>query len=108
MFNPNDVIGLQGVLAAHGRCKMLREIRNRSARIVWQLRCDEDILPIASPMHLNVAARIAVPESLIVVAHRYAASPLRPTNVPQSRCSLPSTKTTGNRSPEGVTSKVVF
>src|SRR5437016_5585405 len=61
MFNPNDLIRLQAVLATHSRCEMLREVGNGSARIVWQLRCDEDIFPVASPMHLNVTARIAVP-----------------------------------------------
>lgn len=69
MFNPNDLVGLQTVLATHGRCEMLREIGHGSARIVWQLHCDKYILAVASPMRFDIAARIAVPKSPVVVSH---------------------------------------
>src|SRR5262249_50465458 len=69
MLDPNNLVGLQPVFATHSRCEMFGEIGHRGARIVWQLRCDKDILAVASPMRFDVAARIAVPESPVVVSH---------------------------------------
>ena len=57
---------------AVARCsaKLVTEVPGLSGNsVAWQLCCDEDIFAIASPMRLNVAARIAVPESLVVVSH---------------------------------------
>jgi hypothetical protein len=51
-------------IVTHDRRQMLREIGSRRTEIVWQLCFDEDIFAITSPVRLNVAARITVPESL--------------------------------------------
>src|SRR5215469_831022 len=69
VFNPDHVLGLQAIFLAHCRNEMLCVIGDRSAGIVRQFRGDEDMLPVASPVHLDVAARIAAPESLVVVSH---------------------------------------
>ena len=66
VFNPDHVLGLHPVLPTHCRGKLLREVGDRSAAILWRFRRDEDMLPVASPVHLDVAARIAAPESLVV------------------------------------------
>src|SRR5215469_496136 len=69
VFDPDHILGLQAILLAHRRREMLGVIGNRSAAILWHFRRDEDILPVVPALHLNIAGRIAAPESLVVVLH---------------------------------------
>ena len=63
VVNPYHVLGLQPLLATHRRSEVLR------AAILWRLRRNEDVLPITSAVYFNIAARIAAPESLVVLSH---------------------------------------
>src|SRR5215470_17097957 len=48
VFDPDHILGLQTIFLAHCRSEVLRTIGHRCAGIVWQFRCDEDMLPVAS------------------------------------------------------------
>src|SRR5215469_5155142 len=68
---------------------------------------EEDTLSVASPMHFNFARRIAAQNPLW--SYRILGSlPFPPGYLSESRLSLPSTKVTGKRFPDGVISTVLF